>query len=999
MISEDIGVAEDGATAVGESLQRVGTGDSADDFTWAAPAAETPSAENTGQTLEAPGGGTSPSIIVQDEGAVTVREDGGTDTFTLNTATTPNALVTVTVSAGDGQTLVSTDNVTFSASIPVELDGTGPVTVYVQAVDDPDVEGTPHAGEITFSVASADAAYNGLAVSPQPVSIEDNDIAITKIHEIQGAGDTSPLVGSDVTVEAVVTGLLTSSSGVTGFFLQEEDADVDADTATSEGIFVFNPNATVTVGDWISISATVVEFFGNTELTNPSDIQILSSGNALPTVTMITIGSDAEYEAVEGMLVQLVSGGTDPLTVIENFNLDRFGQVTVSEGKQFQPTQLFDPATQQAEIQALADANAQNRLIIDDSRTDQNPDVFALIDSGDGSPLQVGDTIAADGPTLRLGSEMASITGIMDQRFGDYRVQTDTPLDVLPGTGERPDGVPPVSGKLQVASFNVLNFFTTLGEANNGTGPNGDQNPRGADNADEYTRQLDKLVAALTELDAEVIGLQELENNGFGTDSAIAALVDALNAYLGDTVYAFVDPGTGFVGSDAITTGIIYKHDAVTLKGSAVLVFEEPSADATFAAADALQQVIGGNRVEDFDRNRPAVAATFKDADGSEFTVAVNHFKSKGDSGLEDLAEAAINANAPLDLIADLIRDPNFDQGDGQGFWNQVRTDAALELAKWLHTNPTGACSPENLVVLGDLNAYAQEDPVQALIDAGFIDLAQTLIGPEAYSFVFDGQQGTLDYAMTSAGLYDNVTWVGEWHIAADEPDLLSYDTRFTDPAFYNVDPFRASDHDPVVFGLELDDPTVNARYEFVSNPKTHQDKVKYFENGQRIDVEKISLPKIKLDLDDLGLLIDAHDGMRGWEKLTIDRSGLGVWSKNGDLKKHGGGHNPKDTKRVDDGEAISFNLDDGAGLGDALEVEFQFRKVKGSGDVTLRFFDDQQLVEKLDLTIVDGQVGHDLYGNTSFDEVKITARDNTKFQITAVEFERLMLDDTFDYV
>ena len=154
-------------------------------------------------------------------------------------------------------------------------------------------------------------------------------------------------------------------------------------------------------------------------------------------------------------------------------------------------------------------------------------------------------------------------------------------------------------------------------------------------------------------------------------------------------------------------------------------------------------------------------------------TIAVNHFKSKGDSGLEDLAEAAIAAGATQQLIDDLLADPNYDQGDGQGFWNQVRADASAELAAWLQGNPTGATDTSNILVLGDLNAYAKEDPVQTAEAAGYTNLADQFLGDEAYSFVFDGQRGTLDYGLASESILDNITGVAEWHINADEPDLL----------------------------------------------------------------------------------------------------------------------------------------------------------------------------------------------------------------------------------
>ena len=188
-----------------------------------------------------------------------------------------------------------------------------------------------------------------------------------------------------------------------------------------------------------------------------------------------------------------------------------------------------------------------------------------------------------------------------------------------------------------------------------------------------------------------------------------------------------------------------------------------------------------------------------------------SHFKSKGDSGLEALASAAEDhlagggtAITQADLDA-LFADANFDQGDGQGFWNGVRTDAAVELAEWIGTEYNGG-GVSNVVMLGDMNSYAEEDPVQYLDDdAGFTDLIDAYIGQdEAYSYVFDGQQGTLDQGFADDMLAGFVIGVTEWHINADEPDLLSYDESFVDSAFYDAGVFGSSDHDPLIVGLDF---------------------------------------------------------------------------------------------------------------------------------------------------------------------------------------------------
>ncbi|MEP6066499.1 MAG: nuclease, partial [Paracoccaceae bacterium] len=126
-------------------------------------------------------------------------------------------------------------------------------------------------------------------------------------------------------------------------------------------------------------------------------------------------------------------------------------------------------------------------------------------------------------------------------------------------------------------------------------------------------------------------------------------------------------------------------------------------------------------------------------------------------------------------------------------------------LADWIENDFAGT-GATNYLLLGDMNAYAEEDPVQYLDDdAGLVDLIDRFIDQDnAYSFVFDGQQGTLDQGFASTDLNPFVTGATEWHINADEPDLINYDNSFKDSAFFNDGVFGSSDHDPLIIGLEF---------------------------------------------------------------------------------------------------------------------------------------------------------------------------------------------------
>ncbi|WP_217358699.1 ExeM/NucH family extracellular endonuclease [Thalassococcus sp. S3] len=827
-----------------------------DDFTLSDPLTVAGSGEvltNILQTLSADLDGTGAELNV----TLTATADGGSEAFAMQNliieasddVTGTSSYDVVSVSGDDFEGDTGTTAYTFEVTREGDLSSAGSVDFAVAGdVDAEDFGGTPPSGtvhfapgqsSVTFTVEIAgdttnesDEVLEVVLSNPVAGTIDTgsatatvlNDDDITLISEVQGDGASSDLVGAEVTVEAIVTYVTEG-----GYYIQEEDSDADGNANTSEGIFVKAPaSETPQVGDKVTLRGTVGEDFGETAI-EQQNVRVLSSGNVLPSAALVLLGPDAQdFEAIEGMRFTLESGVEgEEITIIENFNFDRFGEISVSAGIQTQPTQLFDAQDEADEVAALAEANANNRLIIDDGRSEENPDEFAYIanttegDNGNGI-LDKDDTFTAEGPTLRLGAEIdGPTTGVMTFGFGEYRMLVEGTLDIDESTNSeaRPDTPDPVGGDIQIASINVLNYFTTLRGDPDGSGPNG-LDPRGAGTQADLDRQTDKLVDAILGTEAEVFALQEIENGGFADGAAIDALVDALNAEAqarGDSaVYAFVDPTNGdpdgFIGTDAITTGIIYDTTQVNLVTSDYLVFDEPSAETTFQLADVMNPFVDSDfQVGDFQRNRPAVAATFEDAQtGETFTVVSNHFKSKGDSDLEDLVEAAQDyldeggtgfTQADIDA---LIADPNYDQGDGQAFWNQVRMDASEELKAWLETGYAGT-GADDYLILGDLNAYAKEDPVQTLADdPGLVDLIDSFVGQDnAYSFVFDGQRGALDHALASDDLAGRVTGLTEWHINADEPDLLGYNSRFTDAGFYEPSRFASSDHDPLILGLD----------------------------------------------------------------------------------------------------------------------------------------------------------------------------------------------------
>ncbi|RQF58861.1 DNA degradation protein EddB [Pseudomonas aeruginosa] len=574
------------------------------------------------------------------------------------------------------------------------------------------------------------------------------EAGLRPIHEVQGAGAESPLVNQRVAIEGVVVGDFQNASELKGFYVQQEDATVDGDPATSEGIFVYDGGngSDVKLGDRVRVTGQVREFNGLTELVGPLQVSVLASGVALPTPAGISLplASADALERYEGMRVQL----RQTLTVNEVYNLGRYGEVLLSSGgRQMTPTNVVAPGEQAKAMQARNDLD---RILLDDGRSGQNPD-----------PIRYPAPELSAYNSLRVGDRTSAIDGVLDYSAGSYRIQPlQTPT--FEAANPRP-AQPAVEGRLRVASFNVLNYF-------NGDGKGGGfPTSRGANTAEEFQRQKAKIVAAILASKADIVGLMEIENDGYGEFSAIADLVNGLNASLPQGQrYAFVNPNRAKLGSDEIAVGLIYRGDKVrTYRSAAVL---DSSVNPEF----------------DDTRNRPTLAQTFQEINGGErLTIAVNHLKSKGSAC-----------------------DGDPDTGDGQGNCNLTRARAAQALVDWLAGDPTGANEPDRLII-GDLNSYAKEDPVNVIRSAGYTDLVARQAGAgKGYSYVFSGQSGYLDHALANASLARQVRGAVEWHINADEPRVLDYNVEFKTPrqqdSLYNAEPYRASDHDPVVIGIDL---------------------------------------------------------------------------------------------------------------------------------------------------------------------------------------------------
>jgi predicted extracellular nuclease len=584
----------------------------------------------------------------------------------------------------------------------------------------------------------------------------------TPIGEIQGSGPASPLSGTSVVFSGIVTGDFQNGDrdghgDLGGFYLQQVPGDGDPET--SDGIFVFDgPNPTVDVnpGDRVTVRGVVKEHFGETQLA-ASSVVVDGSGLirpvevTLPSAATVT-NSDgiavADLERFEGMLVRF----PQTLTVTALHELERFGSVQLAAGgRLYQFTNGNAPDA--AAYASYRETTGSRTVQLDDGRRAEDVSPVRYLDSADRS-LRAGDRVTGVTGNLRYsrGSGPSGAEGWRLMPTVEPAFETGNPRPAAPDPG----------GSLRVASFNVLNFFTTLDSGQSVCGPAGDDGCRGADSQREFERQIAKTVTALRMMDADIVGLVELENN---PSASLETLVEDLNDATGTDAYAWLDTGT--IGDDVIKTGFIYRPAAVTPLGS-------------FAVLDRSVD----RRFRD-DKNRPALAQTFRqNSNGALLTIAVNHLKSKGSD-------------------CDELGDPN--TADGQGNCAATRTAAAKAIVDWLNNDPTDS-GDDDFLVIGDFNAYLAEDALRPFTQADYVNLVEATSGATAYSFAWDGQAGALDHALASPGLAPQVVGTIEWHINADEPPALDYNLRDSrDPALFDPDsPYRASDHDPVIVGLDL---------------------------------------------------------------------------------------------------------------------------------------------------------------------------------------------------
>jgi 5'-nucleotidase len=615
---------------------------------------------------------------------------------------------------------------------------------------------------------------------PEPEPEPEPQPDVVAIAAIQGTGDASPLAGRTVTTRGVVTAAY-PTGGFNGVYVQTAgtggDPAADATPGASDAVFVYSTAAArqLRIGAHVEVTGQVGEYFGLTQVSAASWTVLAEPATAVKPTTTTWPATDAAREALEGMLL----APQGDFTVTDNYDTNFYGTIGLAAGTSplVQPTAVGRPGS--AEAAAQAADNAARAVLLDDGAT---TNYSSSSNSSRPLPWLTG------GDPVRVGAAVTFATPvILDYRYDAWGFQ---PLSQL--TPEVADAVQPavfedtrearpqdVGGNLTVATFNVLNYFTTTGDELDGctyyTDRAGDPvtvrggcDARGAAEDEDLERQEAKIVAAISTLGADVVALEEIENSvhfGKPRDQALSDLVDALNEHDGAGTWAFVaSPAEVPADEDVIRNAFVYRVAAAEPVGeSRILVGSEAFVNAREPLAQVFQPAGG------------------VDADtGDDVLVVTNHFKSKGSAG-----------PWPGDA----------DTGDGQGASNESRVRQAEALVAFAEDVAADA-GTDKILLVGDFNAYEQEDPIMVLAEAGYTDLGPTT---GEYTYSFGGMVGSLDHVLASPAALGAVTGTDIWNINAYEPVANEYSRHnYNVSILYDTTPFRSSDHDPILVGLDL---------------------------------------------------------------------------------------------------------------------------------------------------------------------------------------------------
>lgn len=421
---------------------------------------------------------------------------------------------------------------------------------------------------------------------------------------------------------------------------------------------------------------------------------------------------------------------------------------------------------------------------------------------------------------IRTGAYTNKVVGVFTIEEYGYTI-TPTEVPVFEGN-ERPMEVVGLGDyDVKVCGFNLCYYIATNWDKSGRFGPASET---------EAEKQHAKIVKALAAIDADVFGLVEVQQG----QVALEKLANALNALNPSAQYAYINDGTQVNGT-YIKAGYLYKASKVK----------------------PLRQLQSNDTGV---RHRKKAQGFEVLATGEKFVYMINHFKAKSN-------EEASGDNA--------------DKGDGQSTYNGDRVREATAVVTFAKSCAT-YFGDEDVLVMGDLNAYSMEDPIRIFTDAGYANLIKKFEGDEGYSYSYRGSVGCLDHALANKTIENQVTGCEVFHINADEASVFGYDGYS-----YQNNMYRSSDHDPVVVGLKLNISTSTESIDINNNRIVYgRDGVIgvaaaegcemeiYTLVGQRVYAEKIMSNDYTVSTSEIGLnegiyIVRLSDG--GVLKLKIE--------------------------------------------------------------------------------------------------------------------------------
>lgn len=737
-------------------------------------AAVTPAARNSASTLQSCSGGSLPLLAVSDVSAF--EGDSGTTTMIFGFGLSAPAGVggvTITYATADGTATAGSDYVAAGGTVTIP-EGANSTTVAITINGDT----TAEANE-TFFVRVSAATGATISDGEGLGTIQNDDVTVVAIHDIQGPGLTSPINGATVTTEGIVTALKFNN----GFFLQTADANVDADPATSQGIFVFTstaPPATAAVGNRIRVSGTVTEFTPSTnlnqlsitEIVSVTSIQVLSTGNPLPAPVDLTAAdfsataTPGTAEKYEGMRVRVAQGlvvsGSDGNITESSANSSTTGVFYVVLPTVQRP--FREPGIGILDTFPIPGGKTPPRF-------DTNQERLMVRSRG-----QVGATPLA----LDAEAQIADMTGVMDYFSGTWALLPDVGSGTASG-GKTPTAVADAGpDDVTIGGFNLLRFFD---EVNNSNGAP-------TLTAAALDKRLTKTSLAICDFvkAPDILGVVEVENL-----RVLGLLADRINANCARApLYVpYLIDGNDVGGINVgflVSTRLVGSNPRVE-----VLEVTQFGKDTVFNNPNGSTSLLN-------DRPPLMLRAIVHGNGGATYpvTAIVNHLRSL--NGIDDTA--AGSSGWPTE--GDRVR--------------AKRLQQAVFLANLVQARQV-ADPAERIILLGDFNAFefsdgyadvmgvvrgnaAAENQVIAYaaspITRPLVD-GSALIPAAAnrYSYVFEGNAQTLD------------------HVVLNEPMIMDAAGIVVDHARINADfgvhnygvagnGIRVSDHDPVRVAISV---------------------------------------------------------------------------------------------------------------------------------------------------------------------------------------------------